>query len=180
MSHVTDEEHDTRTASPRVGSASGQAVFIVAVFAAVGVLAGVLWEWLWTPPMAVAAQQAVQPTLESARGQFSGTAWYVVIASLAGLFTAAVLALAFDRREIVTLAAVLGGSALGAWLMLVVGTALGPADPQTVAATAADGTRIPMDLDVSGRSPYLAMPAGALIGLVVIFFGVGRLHRNGS
>jgi hypothetical protein len=64
--------------------------------------------------------------------------------------------------------------------MLVVGTALGPADPQTVAATAADGTRIPMDLDVSGRSPYLAMPAGALIGLVVIFFGVGRLHRNGS
>ena len=48
MSHVTDEEHDTRTASPRVGSASGQAVVIVAVFAAVGVLAGVLWEWLWT------------------------------------------------------------------------------------------------------------------------------------
>jgi hypothetical protein len=35
-----------------------------------------------------------------------------------------------------------------------------------------------MELDVSGFSPYLALPGGALIGLVVVFFGVGRLHRN--
>ena len=64
------------------------------------------------------------------------------------------------------------------WVMLRVGTALGPADPATVAADAKDGTEIAMNLTVEGRSPFLALPAGALLGLVVVFFGVGRLHRN--
>ena len=157
---------------------SSQVAVVVAVFAAVGAVAGVVWEWLWTPPVAVAVQHAVQPTADSVRGEFSGTAWYVVVASLAGLLTAAVMALALDRHEILTLVAVVVGSVLGAWVMLRVGTALGPPDPATVAAGAANGTEIPMELAVPGRSPFLAMPAGALLGLLVVFFGVGRLHRN--
>jgi len=178
MPVVTEEDQQTSRRTFRVTSAAGQAVLIVVVFAAVGAIAGVVWEWLWTPPVAVVAQHAVQPTLETVRGEFSGTAWYVIVASIAGLLTSCVLALAFDRREIVTLAAVAGGSVLAAWLMLRVGTGLGPADPKTVAAAAANGTKVPMELDVSGFSPYLALPGGALIGLVVVFFGVGRLHRN--
>jgi hypothetical protein len=179
MPVVTEEDRQTSRRTFRVtSSAAGQAILIVVVFAVVGAIAGVVWEWLWTPPEAVVAQQAVQPTLDAVRGEFSGTAWYVVVAAVAGLVTSCVLALAFDRREIVTLAAVAAGSVLAAWVMLRVGTALGPADPETAAAGAANGTKVPMELVVRGSSPYLAFTGGALIGLVVVFFGVGRLHRN--
>jgi hypothetical protein len=180
MPHVT-EEHETATAEPTpstVRDVVWHVVVVVGLFALVGVLAGVVWEWLWTPASGTVVDHTWRPTLDSARGQFSGTAWYVVVASVAGLLTGAGVGLAFHRRELVTLGAVVLGSALAAWVMLKVGYALGPADPQTVAATAADGTAVPAELSVSGKSPYLALPSSALLALVVVFFGVVRRHRT--
>jgi hypothetical protein len=71
------------------------------------------------------------------------------------------------------------GSVLGAWLMLVVGTALGPPDPEALARTAADGTRLPMQLSVSGHSPLVALPVGALLGLMLVFFSLARRGAAG-
>ena len=71
------------------------------------------------------------------------------------------------------------GSLLGAWLMLVVGTTLGPPDPATAARTADDGTRVPIELAVSGHSPYIALPAGALLGLCLVFIGLSP-RRHGE
>lgn len=178
MSDVTEADHDSERTSRTTSSTVVQAGVIVVVFALVGALAGVVWEWLWTAPVAVAAQHAVQPTFDTVRAEFSGTAWYVVVASIAGLLTSIALAMFFDRHEIVTLVAVVVGSLVAAWVMARVGGALGPPDPATVAADAKDGTEIALNLTVHGKTPFLALPAGALLGLVVVFFGAGRMPRN--
>jgi hypothetical protein len=48
-----------------------------------------------------------------------------------------------------------------------------------VARTAEDGTRVPGRLEVVGRSPFTALPAGALLGLIVVFIGLtGRPGRG--
>lgn len=180
MPHVT-EQHEAVTADPTpspLRDVVWQVVVVVGLFAVAGVLAGVVWEWLWTPATGTAVQHAWQPNLDTVRSEFSGTAWYVVVASVAGLLTGAGVGMAFHRRELVTLGAVVAGSALAAWVMLEVGYALGPGDPQSAAATAVDGTLIPAELTVSGRSPFLALPSSALLALVVVFVGVVRRHRT--
>jgi hypothetical protein len=150
-----------------------QLVLVVAALAAVGALAGVVWQWVWTPTVGVAMGH--HWTAGDAIGlqhEFSGTGWYVVVGAVAGLVAGVAVALLVDRVPLLTLAAVVVGSALAAWLMMVVGTALGPADQDVVARAAADGTRIPMQLTVTGRSPWIALPSGALLGLLLVFIGL--------
>jgi hypothetical protein len=149
-----------------------QAAVIEGLFCCVGVLAGVVWQWLWTPAMGGVLDHKWAPADAIALSeQFSSTGWYVVVGTVAGLVTGALVALFLDRAPLLTLAAVVVGSALGAYLMYVVGTALGPADPATLAKTAADGTMIPEQLKVSGKSPFIALPVGALIGVALAFLG---------
>lgn len=154
---------------------------VVAVLAAVGALAGVVWQWVWTPTIGVVVDH--HWTAGDALGlqhEFSGTGWYVVVALVAGLVAGVAVALLFDQVPLLTLAAVVVGSALAAWLMLVVGTALGPPDPDVAARTADDGTRLPAQLTVTGRSPWIALPSGALIGLLFVFIGLSPRGRTPS
>ncbi|HEY0950186.1 hypothetical protein [Nocardioides sp.] len=158
-----------------------QLVLGVLVFAAVGALAGVVWEWLWTPPMGVVSGHRWLAEDEAGlRGQFSGTGWFVVVATVSGLLAGAAVALFLDRVPLLTLLAVVAGSVLGTWLMLRVGAALGPDDPARLALTAKDGTHLPGALTVSRRTPWISMPAGGLVALTLVFFGlsVGRRHPH--
>lgn len=150
---------------------------IVVVLGLVGVLAGVVWEWVWSPPTGVVFRDrwVLQPSGPDVG--FAGTGWYVVVASLAGLLAAAAIGWLARRDEVATLVAVVIGSVLAGWLMLVVGHALGPADPQVLAVGKDDFTALPSDLRVAGdepllglgSSPFVAFPAGALVGLAVVF-----------
>jgi hypothetical protein len=82
------------------------------------------------------------------------------------------MATVFARRSPpVTLAAVLVGSALAAWLMLRVGVHLSPADPEVLAKSATNGDKLAGRLSLEGaRSPYLAWPLGSVITLMVLNF----------
>jgi hypothetical protein len=154
---------------------------VLVAFAAVGVLAGVVWQWVWTPTMGVAYDH--KWTAADAIGlqhEFSGTGWYAVVATVAGLVAGLAVALLADRVPLLTLVAVVVGSALAAWLMLLVGTTLGPADQVAVAKDAADGTRIPMELSITGDSALIALPSGALVGLVLVFIGLSPRIRGGA
>ncbi|MDF1603087.1 hypothetical protein [Nocardioides sp. YIM 152315] len=159
-----------------------QLALVVVVLALAGALAGVVWEWAWSPTIGVVVDH--QWTAGDALGlqhQFSGTGWYVVVAVVAGLVAGIAVTLLADRVPLLTLAAVVIGSALAAWVMLVVGSALGPPDPDTAARTADDGTRLPDHLAVSGRSPFIAFPVGALLGLVLVFIGLSsRVPTSGA
>lgn len=164
--------------SPLVPAVRRAAVVLV-LFAVAGALAGVLWEWLWTPPTGVVLDREFLLDGEGLRSAFSGTALYVLVAAVAGLLLGVGVAVLTDDSELVTLAAVLVGSVLAAWLMYVVGTALGPPDPGPLADRAQDMTRLPDDLQVSGWSPFVAFPSGALVGVTVVFVGLAGRRGPG-
>ncbi|MET0524072.1 MAG: hypothetical protein ABWZ91_04675 [Nocardioides sp.] len=172
------EERPTALSRGTVLAGVRRTVIILVVFAAVGVLAGVVWEWLWDAPVGFAYGHKWLPDLPAARAEFSSTGWYVVVAAAAGLLTAAAVAMVFDRWEVLTLVAVFAGAALASWVMLQVGEALGPPDAQAAAATADDGTRIPANLTVAGKSPFVAFPASALVAMIVVFFAFTRRHAK--
>ena len=105
------------------------------------------------------------------RNVFDGTAWYVVLAAGGGLLAGAVATVFARRSPLVTLGAVLAGSALAAWLMLRVGLQLSPQDPEVLARTADDGTKLPGRMSLEGgHSPYLVWPLASLIVLMVLNF----------
>ncbi len=151
-----------------------QALIIIVLMAVAGVVAGLVWEWLWTPPTGVVMDHRWLQDESGLRGDFSGTGTYVAVAAVVGLLVGAGIAVVFDRAELVTLFAVVVGSVLAAWVMYQVGLAVGPPDPGPLAATAEELTRLPGKLRVSGKSPFVAFPSGALVGLVVVFFGLSR------
>jgi hypothetical protein len=155
-----------------------QFVLAVLVLAAVGAVAGVVWDWLWTAPVGVVVDHRwVAEDEAGLRGQFSGTGWFVVVASVAGVLGGGLVALFLDRVPLMTLLAVAVGSAVATWLMLEVGAALGPTDPAQLALAAKDGTHLPGELSVSQHSPWVSLPVGALVALMLVFIGLSSARR---
>jgi hypothetical protein len=158
---------------------------VLATFALVGAIAGVVWEWLWTPPLGIVyrGQWILEPS--GPDYEFSGTGWYVVVALAAGLLTV-----------------------LAGWLMFTVGHSLGPPDPRPLAAAKDDLERLPSDLRVAVKDPgssgllartggsdgggdsahatysmtssaSLSFPLGTTVGLALVWFTTGgrRVRR---
>ena len=147
---------------------------VLALFVAGGAAGGVLWERLWDAPIGVAFDG--RWFLEPAGPDFSfeGIALFVLIAFPLGLVLA-VLAGLWRGHETVTLVAVLVSASIAAAVMYGVGTALGPPDPQALAAGRPDYTPLPGDLGLTapddGRvrwhsTALVVLPAGAMAGLV--------------
>lgn len=151
-----------------------QVVLILVAFAITGAVAGLVWEWLWTAPTGTVAKHQWFQDETGLRQDFSGTGLYVLVAVVAGLLVGVLVTVAFDRAELVTLGCVVVGSLLAGWVMLKVGLALGPDDPQRLAMTVKDGTSLPGVLMVSGRSPFVAFSTGSLVGLAIVFLGLAR------
>lgn len=168
-----------REAAKRVG-------LVIASFGIAGVLAGVVWEWVWDAPSGLVykGRWFLEPAGPDVA--FSGAALYVLIALPLGL----VLGLLFARlrsHETLTLASVLVGAALAGWLMYAVGHALGPADPNVLAKGVEDLTSLPGNLVLTtdqGSVParwvaLVALPSGAMLGLAVTYLtGRQRISRR--
>jgi MFS family permease len=169
MPDLVTEERDSRLRQLLPHALEVAAVLVL--FAAVGAGCGWLWFQVWEEPVGFVYQGAWYPDEEGLRNVFGGTAWYVAIAAGGGLVTGAVATLLGRRMPLVTMGAVLAGSALAAWLMYAVGVQLSPADPEVLARTAEDGAELSGRLSLEdGRSAYLAWPFGALIALMVLNF----------
>jgi hypothetical protein len=153
--------------SPTRPVAFGVAVLLA--YAAVGVGGGWMWHELWQPATGVVVDHAWYADAEALRQDFSGTGIYVVVATVAGLVLGLVSAVLGGRRPLVTVVAAVAGSALAAYLMTTVGQGLGPEDPHTLAAKAADGKELPSALAVTGFSPTLAFTFGTLVALAVVY-----------
>jgi hypothetical protein len=151
-----------------------QAILIVVVFGAAGVGCGWLWHHLWDAPSGVVADHQWYTSESGLRDDFQGVAWYVSIALVAGLVLGSLAAWLLDRSELVTLAAVVVGSALAAYVMLRVGTHLGPSDPHELARSAPDGTKLKGDLRVDSWPPRAAFTFGAMLGLAIVYLISGR------
>jgi hypothetical protein len=153
------------------GSPARLVVVVLLVYAVAGVLAGVVWEWVWTPPTHVIRDHQVYYTsYASLRRAFTGTGLYAVVAAGTAAVVSSVVCLLSRRRELLTLASVLVGSAVAAVLMRLVGGWLGPPDPLSLARTAANDTQVPGDLVVTGHTAYLVWPTVSLFVLALVFF----------
>jgi len=155
---------------------AAQMTVTMGAFAVAGALSGWLWYHLWTPPRGVVFDHTwyLDPVEAGLRAEFQGTGWYVVVALPAGLIVGALCAYLLDRSELATLVAVAAGSTLAAWVMLQVGLDLSPSDPHTLARTAENGTELPGQLHVSRLPPKLSYPAGALVGLALVYLLTSR------
>jgi hypothetical protein len=152
-----------------------QGLAVLAAFAGVGALCGLLWFRLWDVPHGVVSGHQWYTSESGLRADFAGTGSYVVIAVPAGLLLGALAAWLCARSELVTLLAVVAGSVLAAYLMLQVGHHRSPADPDVLALTAKDGTTLDGALRVHGWPPRAAFPFGALFGLALVYLGtLGR------
>lgn len=156
---------------PRLRGALVEALVAVAVFAAVGAAAGWLWFRVWDPPQGTVADGAWgYDDFRQVGAVFSATGLYVILGLTGGLLLGVLTALVCRRSELATLAAVAVGSALAAFLCYRVGLHLSPADPRTLAPGLPDGTRLPENLTMPGRSPFVAWPLGALVGVAIVYF----------
>jgi len=173
-------------------AAAVQAVLFIGAFAASGALAGVVWERLWDAPDGIVFEATWYLEPAGPDYAFSGTGWYVVVALVAGALTTLVLGWLWPRHELASLAAMAVGSMLAGWVMFAVGHALGPQDPQLLAAGQADFDTLPTDLLLVGAddqpqlfgfdsSAFAAYPVGAMLAAVFLFLAVtGRRSRHAS
>ena len=149
-------------------------VLVLVAFLVAGAGAGVLWERLWDAPEGLTYQG--QWFLEPAGPDysFSGIALFVMIAFPLGLVLAVVAGLRGDH-EIATVLTVLVAACLAGVVMYVVGSSLGPGDPQALAAGKPDYTPLSGGLGLTAPDPQrvpwhstalVAFPAGAMAGLV--------------
>jgi hypothetical protein len=157
----------------------GQAAVAVLAFAVVGVICGFLWESLWTPAQGAVVKHVWYPVSwdRAMPAQFDGTAWFVLIGLAAGAVLGVLCAWLLDRAELMTLAGVVVGGLLAAYLMRVVGLHRSPADPQRIAKTAADGTKLPSQLTLASWWLLMVLPGAALAGLSVVLL---TLPKRGS
>ena len=148
-------------------------VAVVVGYVVVGAVAGVVWQWVWSPPTQVVQQhQLFYTDYGSLRQVFTGTGLYVLVSVVASAATALAAGLLTRRHELLVLAAVTLGSLAAAYTMHTVGVALGPPDPATLAKTAADGTHLSAQLVVNGKTPYLVWPMVSLFVLSLVFFAM--------
>lgn len=154
------------------GAARTVAVLVVASLP-VGAVLGMLWNWWWSPPLGIVYEgewflQPAGPDLS-----FDGTGLYVLIGAVAGVLLGVVAGHYARDHAWATLVGVTLGAFAAAWVMFLVGQALGPADPQVLAARMDDLETLPARLGVGeetrwapfGSTAVLALPVGALLGL---------------
>lgn len=143
-----------------------------------GALAGVLWWALWTPPSGVALAGRFVLDSDGARADFDATGSYVVIALVLGLVAGLVVGWVTRRDELLVVGVALVAAVAAGLLMYAVGHLLGPADPSSLAADAEDYAPLTGDLHVAGSAPFLSLPGGLLVGLVITLLGFAR-HVGG-
>lgn len=162
----------TPTGGRRRGAPVRFVLLALVAYAVVGVVAGIVWEWIWTPPDQIVRNgQVFYTSYESLRRVFTGTGLYVLVGGVAAALTSLVVCLLTRGRELVTLATVLVGSCVAAAAMRFVGPMLGPDDPLSVAKP--KGTEVvPGQLTVNGFSPYLVWPMVSLFVLALVFFAL--------
>lgn len=148
-----------------------QVLAVLLAYAVVGAVAGVVWEWVWTPPGQVLDHhQVLFDSYASLRRVFTGTGLYALVGACASALVALAVCLLVRGRELLVLASVVVGSAVAAALMWRVGTLLGPPDPASLAAHTSGRTTAPGALTVAGRSPYLVWPTASLFVLALVYF----------
>ncbi len=148
-----------------------------------GALLGALGGWLWWTWWSPAPDGRIydtptgpawypDPFDPGITGDFGGTATFVVTGFALALVLGLVGAWLAREQAVPGLVAVLLGAGVAVGAMVLVGAAFSPADPATLVADHAVGDRLPGSMQVTGWTPYLAWPVGALAGYLVLLLSL--------
>lgn len=155
---------------------------VLALFVVAGAAAGALWERLWDAPAGLVYEGRWFLEPAGPDVSFEGIALFVAIAFPLGLVLGALAGL-WRGHEAAMVVMVLVAACLATGAMYAVGSMLGPGDPQALAAGRPDYTPLDGGLGLTapdqGRVPWhstalVAMPAGAMAGLVVTYLLVSK------
>ena len=176
---VADAEEPTGDGDRRRSGALEDAVAVLAVYVALGVLGAVVWWLLVDPAMFTKGTNGGLGMGEDQLGKrFNADGWYAVIAGVGGLLSGTAISWWRGRDPLLTSALVLGGSLVAAGVMSVLGGWLGPPDPESVAATVEVGASVPMQLAVDATVCYLVWPVTALIGCLIVLWSPPPLDQT--
>lgn len=139
------------------------------LFAGLSVVGALVWFWWWTPAHGVVAGGEFYWRSTNIESSITGTAKYLIVASLTGFVAGMGVARRLRARPWIGLAACAVFGALAGWFLAALGHLLGPEDADAVAARSADGSQVLSDLSVEGIGAYAAMPAGALLAIAVTY-----------
>lgn len=156
----------TRSRSPVV-----EAALAVAVLVVLGAIGGLVWWWAWEPSFYVVTEGHGAMAESDLTRRFAADGWFAVIGGGLGLVSGLVLTWRLRAHRLVTLAALLVGSALAVVVMTAIGMLLGPGDTDAALAAAEEGSRVPMALEVGVPAFYLAWPVLALFGACLVLWG---------
>jgi uncharacterized membrane protein YeaQ/YmgE (transglycosylase-associated protein family) len=157
------------------------ALVVLGVLVALGVLGAVLWASLVTPAEFTKLAKGGGMGEGELAKQFDADAWYVVIAASAGLVAGLVLSWWRSRDPLLTTVLLVVGSALAAAVMTLLGHyVLGPGDPRAALEAAELGARVPERLDVDTFTVYLSWPVGVLVGAFVVLLGRAPVEQPGA
>jgi hypothetical protein len=146
------------------------AVVILGVFLLAGLAAGVLWPHLVHPVSVTRTNAGIVTGELDLSHRIDNDGWYSVLGAVGGLVLGVVLTLWRRTNEVVTVLLVTSGAFLAAWVSAVVGTALGPEDPQKALAHAAVGATAPDRVTVSAHAAYFVWPIAAVAGALVVLW----------
>jgi len=146
-------------------------VAVLATFAAVGALCGVLW-WLLVDPAQYTRTLRGGATMMEVElsKRFNADGWYSVIAIVAGFVTGLAVTWWRSHDARLTTFLLLPGAALAAALMAAVGHALGPENPDTALAGVTRGQSVPVELVVTATASYLMWPVAVLFGALMVLW----------
>ena len=145
-------------------------VVVLGCYLLLGAVCGVVW-WLLVQPALFTKVHGGGSMSELQLGnEFNGDGWYAVIAAVVGIVSGLCLTWWRSRDYLLTTLLLVPGAALAAAVMLLVGHALGPGDPQAALAAAQAGQHIPDQIQVAGWATYLVWPMGALVGALGVLW----------
>lgn len=146
-------------------------VTVLATFAVVGAVCGVLW-WLLVDPAVYTRTLGGGATMMEVElsKRFNADGWYSVIAIVAGFLTGLGVTWWRSRDPRLTTFLLLPGAALAAVVMATVGHALGPENPDVALAGVARGQSVPVELVVTATAGYLMWPVAVLFGALMVLW----------
>jgi hypothetical protein len=140
---------------------------IVGGFAVLGIVCGLVWAQVVTPPQIIRFEDQVgQDELQLSK-IFAVDGWYAVIAGAVAFVAGLAYGFLRKRDLVVTVLFVVAGCAGAAVLMRLTGEAFGPSDPSAELMKQAVGAHADAPLRVHSDAVYLAWPVSALVGLLV-------------
>lgn len=191
VNDATQDSAHPRPARPGVLRSAIGALLLLVASAGAAALGGWWWWSWWGPaikgnifePRQHHYQWFPQPTDPGEAHLTRATYEYVVIAFVLALLIGALVALVGRNRPLVALVLAVACGALGAWVMWQVGTSLSPLDPSRWAdkahacTSASHCPSFPGQMSVTGWTPYLTWPLGALLGFLVVMLTLSGQRR---